>query len=567
MQKISKINWVILIFTNLLEIILLNIVLVTFMDISIYNELYNLVKVNVGCLGVDLVFSFYFLDYALNKKEPKNILKMGSYDVNYRMVKSFFIMEILKMILVIFSLNKTIGTYESRPKYLFILFIGMIIVYYVMYFLLPKKENLAKKIRMLKKKNRNLKFILIEGDIPSSFSLNENSSYQKNKNHLYININTEISRIKNKQIKDFIKENTIAVIHEIDSINDEVILKKYESSPVEHVNMFHVMAVKNKQKVNLDKQIKSLNTIKICDKCSVIEFVENLFAISEKEKISNIKYFLAKIRLKLVQEDKLKNDENKKEKYIENLNTIYQYNFNHRFNQKQEKIPKDHDLFELYRNSYLHTSAYQATFALFTYITVMGKMVEYYLYAKNNKNFAKEKIDKIIIGDNPSVWNNQILMNIYKNEQDFLYKNLRERKIKLTLDEKTLLHVYLSYLLNQDIKGEEISFDGLADLFIKFRNKVEAHGIISDANVYAVWNLTQFFATIYNQMFEVSKLECSVDKMSGEMKIGYHKDEKIGVGKYIILIDSGMYFIKEKDLYINYLTTDIESTIKEKKTS
>ncbi len=182
----------------------------------------------------------------------------------------------------------------------------------------------------------------------------------------------------------------------------------------------------------------------------------------------------------------------------------------------------------------------------------MGKIVEYYLYAKNNPNFDINKIDTSIIGDNPPIWNNQILINICQNEENILYENIRKAKFKISKEEKTLLKAYLSYLLNVEINGEEISFDGLAELFRQFRNKVEAHGIISDANVYAVWNLTQFFVRMYHKFFEICNLECEYE--SSNVRIGYNDEEKVNVGKYIKIINGTMCFVKRENLYINYFT-------------
>lgn len=561
-QKITKVNWGILVFTFLLEIVLLNIVLVARMDISIYNELYNFIKSNAVCIGADLFFCFNILDFAINKKKTKDILKSDKADVNLRMVKTFILLEIVKTILVVVSLQKTIGIFQNRFIEILITFAIITFSYYILYLILPKKENLTKKIKKLKRREKDLKIILIDGNItPSSFEIEKNTQYQKAKNHLYMNINADLPRIKDQKIKEFIEENTIAIIHEIENADNDIIIREYQKQQINNIKMFHIMAVNNLKKLKLSKQIQSLNTIKVCDINLAIEFVENIFIIGEKEKISKLRYQIALIKIKMIKEKKLRNDENIKEKYIEELNKIYQYRFNKKLDNEIQIIPRDNLLFELYRNSYLQTSAYQSILAMFNYITVMGKMVEYYLYAKNNEKFDENKIDTGIIGDNPSVWNNQILINIYQNQGDILYQNLRKNEFEISKDERILLHTYLSYLLNQDIKGEKITFDGLSDIFVKFRNKVEAHGIISDANVYAVWNLTKFFTEMYNKIFKIFELEC--EYQNENIKIGYKGEEKVDVGKYIILIDDTVCFIKGKAFYIDYLTGETKSIVKE----
>lgn len=576
-QKITKVNWTILLFSFLLEIGLINIMLVTKLDISIYNEIYNLKKVNAVCIGVDFIFIFYMLDFAINWKKSKDILKTGKADVNFKIVKNFFIVEMVKMILVIISLQVTIDSRKSSYTAIYIVFLIVIFSYYILYMLLPKKENLSRKIKKLQKRNKDLKFILIEGNIlPSSFDIEKHPEYKISKNHLYMNTKRDLPKIKNKNQIQYILENTIAKIYEIENANDDMIIQKYKTEKIKNIQMYHVMAIKNEFKVGVGKEINGINSIKICDINSAIEYTENLFIIREKDKISKIRYNIAVMTvniMKRLEKDKFKKNEKLNDKYIKELNLIYQYKFNNRINEKLEIIPKEKFLFELYKKSYLHTSAYQSILEMFNYITVMGKFIEYYLYVKNNPGFKSDDIYSSIIGDNPTIWNYQIIVNVCKKNQDVLYKNIREKKIKLSDDEKILLQTYLSYLLNINIEGEEITFDGIANTFIQFRNKVEAHGIISDENVYANWNLTRFFVNIYSKIFEILEFECIYDVDKNEVKVGYKNEEKVNLSKYVIMRYNGIYFIKdvEKELdkqlnktrlkymsYINYLTGETE---------
>lgn len=572
-QKITKVNWTILLFSFLLEIGLVNIMLVAKLDISIYNEVYNLKKVNAVCIGVDFIFIFYMLDFAMNWKKSKDILKTGKADVNFKIVKNFFIVEIVKMILVIISLQLTIDSRKSSYTAIYIVFLIVIFSYYILYMLLPKKENLSRKIKKLQKRNKDLKFILIEGNIlPSSFDIEKHTEYKILRNHLYINTKRDLPKIKNEKQIQYILENTIAKIYEIENADNNVIIQKYKTEKIKNIQMHHIMAIKNEFKAETSKEINGINSIKICDINSAIEYTENLFIIREKDRISKIRYNMAVMIaniIKKVEKDKLKKDEKLNDRYIKELNLIYQYKFNNRMNEKLEIIPKEKFLFELYKKAYLHTSAYQSILEMFNYITVMGKFIEYYLYAKNNPIFKADDIYSSIIGDNPTVWNYQIIANVCKKKQDILYKNIREKKIKLSDDDKILLQTYLSYLLNINIEGQEITFDGIADTFIQFRNKVEAHGIISDENVYANWNLTRFFVDIYSKIFEILEFECIYDIDRSEVKVGYKNEEKVNLGKYIIMISNEIYFIKDvkQELdkksgktrlkyisYINYLT-------------
>ena len=156
------------------------------------------------------------------------------------------------------------------------------------------------------------------------------------------------------------------------------------------------------------------------------------------------------------------------------------------------------------------------------------------------------------------------MLNIYKNPENTLYKNLREKEFEISDDEKILLKFYLSKILNININGDKITYDGLMQLLIDFRNKVEAHGIINDANVYAVWNLTYFFVKMLNKMFKISELECEYDMKNNDVKVGYKGEKKISLGKYVIIQDNFMCFIKEDDKYINYFAGEFKPSFVKK---
>lgn len=559
-QKITKVNWAILLFTFVLEIVVLNINLIANLDISIYNEMYNCVKANCICIGLDLIFIFYMLDFIENKKINGNIFKRYKADVNFQIIRSFWIPEIVKLALIYVVLRKTIKSWNNDYISFIIVFSLVILNYYMLYFILPKKENLGRKTKKLRKKNKNLKIILIDGNvIPSSFDILQNIKYKTNKNHLYINIKKDFPEFED-DIKQFILQKTIAIINEIEELDTKNIIKKYtEKVNINKMPMFHIMAVKKISDKDVGNEIKNTNSIKICNINSAIEFTENLFMVNEKDKVSLLRYKKALFNINKMNKGNFK-DESQKEEYVQELNIIYQYKFNNKLNERAQNIAKDKTLFDMYQNAYLYQSAYQSVLAMFNYITVMGKIVEYYLYAKNNPKFDLNKIDTDIIGDNPPIWNNQILINICQNEENILYKNIRKTKFKISKEESILLKTYLSYLLNIEIKGDEISFDGLAELFKQFRNKVEAHGIISDANVYAVWNLTQFFVKMYHKIFKISELECEYE--NDNIKIGYNDEKKVNIGKYIKIINGIMCFVKKENLYINYITGETKTVEK-----
>ena len=317
------------------------------------------------------------------------------------------------------------------------------------------------------------------------------------------------------------------------------------------------MAIENLKSLQNKKDYEYIDAIKVCDLKNVIQFVENLVANNIEDLIDKSKYKRALKQINIL--------DKRNEKYIKNLELIYKYNFNNRHKDNFNNVPKEKFILELYKNAYLNKSPYQATLIFFNYITVVGRLVEYYLFAKYNKKYSENEIDEYRIGDNPSKWNSNILINIYNNTDNILYENLRERKYELSNEEKILIKDYLgSYILNTEIKGEKISYDGLMELFIAFRNKVEAHGIINDNNVYAVWNITRFFANMLNEIFKISQLECEYSNQDIIIKVGYNSEEKVSLGKYVIMYDKFMCFIKDENkntkecTYMNYFVGEVK---------
>ena len=561
-QKIEKINWCILIFTFGVEIIFLNMALKE-CGVSIYSNPANWIRNIVINISLDIIYILYILDLVNRENKVKNILKTYKKDVNLKFIKNFIILEIIKPIIILGSIGETVFDFKNRYTSIIETYIISIVVFYVLYIVLPKRDNLKRKIKKLKKDvekgKTDFSFILIDGNYtPSSFNLINIPEYKTAKNNIYINLNKELPEIEKNmpKAKQLIIDNTIAVIHELENAKIQNILEVYEKQTINNIHMYHVMAIKNlKDKPDLTN-LEYINSIKICNLEDAVEYTENLFAIDYEDFIKKSRY---KKALKYVKKE-IKDEE----KYMQSLETIYKYKFNNKLKNNIEIIPEEKYIFELYRNALLNSSPYQSILTFFNYITVIGKLVEYYLYAKNNPKYSKNEINRYIIKDNPPIWNNHILLNIYKNPENTLYKNLREKEFEISDDEKILLKFYLSKILNININGDKITYDGLMQLLIDFRNKVEAHGIINDANVYAVWNLTYFFVKMLNKMFKISELECEYDMKNNDVKVGYKGEKKISLGKYVIIQDNFMCFIKEDDKYINYFAGEFKPSFVKK---
>ena len=558
-QKVEKNNWYLIIFIFVFELIGLNIVL-SQCNISLYNNLYGWIRAMFVVFSVDIIYILYIFDFLKQNKKAKNILKIYKIDVNLKIIRNFIIIESIKLTLVMILTWNLIYNTKFLKYIYFYIFITMF--FYLLYFIIPKKDNIRKKLKKLKRDikigNTDFKFILIDGNSTySTFNLFNLSDWKISKDNIYINLKTEFQEIVkyDKKAKDLILNNTIAIIHEL--TNSKNILEIYENEAINNAHIFHVMAIENLKSLQNKKDYEYIDAIKVCDLKNVIQFVENLVANNIEDLIDKSKYKRALKQINIL--------DKRNEKYIKNLELIYKYNFNNRHKDNFNNVPKEKFILELYKNAYLNKSPYQATLIFFNYITVVGRLVEYYLFAKYNKKYSENKIDEYRIGDNPSKWNSNILINIYNNTDNILYENLRERKYELSNEEKILIKDYLgSYILNTEIKGEKISYDGLMELFIAFRNKVEAHGIINDNNVYAVWNITRFFANMLNEIFKISQLECEYNNQDIKIKVGYNSEEKVSLGKYVIMYDKFMCFIKDENkntkecTYMNYFAGEVK---------
>ena len=557
-QKIEKLNWYILIFIFSIELIGLNIVLKQ-CGIALSSNPYGWIRAVLLVLAFDIIYILYIFDILNRDKKIKNILFTYKKDANLKFSRNIAFLEIIKLSLILLSTYKVtiLSGFSYRYIRLIILFILVTITFYILHALMSKSDDIAFKLKKLrkdiKKGKTEFNFILIDGSkTSSSFDLINLPKYKIEKYNIYININKDLPEIVkyNEKAKSLVLSNTVAVIHEINDIGE--IKNILEKQTINNFHMYHIMAVSNLKNIYTKTELQHINALKICDLENDIQFVENILSIEIDNIVNEFKY---KRALKKLSSSKfiLKSTT---DSIIKNIEITCKYNFNNRLKDKIEDVPTDKYLFELFRNAYLNKSPYQSVLIFFNYITVCGKLIEYYLYSKYNKKFDINKIDKGRIGDNPSIWNSNILINLYKQPQKRLYRNLREKKYNLSRDEKVLIKYYLSNMIDTEIKGDNITYDGMMNLFIAFRNKVEAHGILNDDNIYAVWNITHFFVNYLNKFYDISNLNIEYDNM--DVKVGYKEDQKINLGKYVIMYNNYLCFIKDKDKYINYFAGEVK---------
>ena len=551
-QRNLKNNLILIILSFIFELIFINIIFPINIGIAIYLDIYKYLEIIVVILGIDIIYAIFCLDRFANPKNIRNVLNQYKNSIIYKTKKYFVIIEILKILVVLYITKENTAIVDIA-----LTFIITAIIYLVLANIFIKEEKISQKILKLKfnaliNKKTKLSFILIKGKrTPDSLNLQNRLEQEINKNHIYINMQ-DFEKIKNKRIRNLIEDNTIAIIHELKVITEEDILNTIASIDFNNVKIYHIITGKSFKKTKLSDTLNLRSDIKICNIDSVVEFIENFFEVPKPKKINtkHIYNFILKNKKDIT--------EKKEDKILENLENVYINNFNARQKKlKMDYLPKNKFLLQMYKNAFLNQSPYQSVLLYFNYLTVMAKCVQYYSYAINpNSNFATNRINNSIVKDNPSCYLTQILVNVFENKNHPLCKQIREEKIILSKEEQILVTYYLSKLLNINISGKEITFEGLTELFLAFRNKIEAHGIINDTNVYAVWNLTYFFVNCLNKFFKVDSLEINYLD-SGAVKVGYNKKLAL-LGEYIICREDNIFIIKErkasKNTYINYLT-------------
>ena len=92
-QKITKMNYFILFFTFIVEIILINILIKSSFSISIYNNIYKWININTIFIALDIIFVLFMLDFALNRKSSEKILNMYKTNVNLKLPQLFIFLE------------------------------------------------------------------------------------------------------------------------------------------------------------------------------------------------------------------------------------------------------------------------------------------------------------------------------------------------------------------------------------------------------------------------------------------------------------------------------------------
>ena len=532
MKKLTKMNMYILLSSLIIEFLLLIYFLIVLIGISIFNNIYAFLRIIIIALGLDLIFIFYLLDLENNQKKPKNILNIYKKDVNYRLFISYPFLIIIKAISEFLLINTYISSYNQKIYIIFEIF--SLIIFYILYFIFPKNENKILKIiklkLILKGKRNTFDFIVINNNaISSTLEINEKVDYNISKKNFYIK-DKEIEELakKYKNIKDLVSKNMVMVVNDKSHKNDN---DDYLDTYNKYKNKVIYCLILTKVKVNIPKTkyIKSLKLISSND--NIFEYIENLLTI---DKLNYISYYKYKNALR-----KIKHRVDKKDLLI-----ISKYYFQNKIKLEHNNLPNDNFLLEIYKNAYYTDSYYQSILMLLNYIGALSKMVLFYLYASNSKEYDENKIKRNIALDIMTSWSE----NIYKlvNKDDLIYNNIKYKKIPLTNTEKVFIK-YMSNFLGIEIEGDSVTFLGLFQLIILLRNKVEAHGSINANNDCIIWYLFNMFVGMLQEFLMVNDLH--YERVNNKIKVWYKDSPKVSLGEYIIFINNNLCYIfpKERD--------------------
>ena len=556
-SKTTKSNILLLLTSFIIELILVTIILVYEIDISLIYKKYRFINILITFISIDIISILLILDKSNNPFiDDDNKLSILKENINYKIPFIYLLNIIIKSIYIYFLINDILYLIPNRYYYIYGSIIVPYIFYIILFIIIPNNEftNIKYyKIKLLRPLN-----IIISNTklITSSLDLNTIKLNIKN-NNLYLTNNEYKEILKKSKHKDYLNNNIRVITYEVDELNDEYIEDTLYKEPynTDTKNIYHVY-IYNKN--NLSNKYNNYKTIKTINKNNnIVDYIENLLY---KNNTSKFKYILAIIGKSIFKNNKL---------FYKCLDIIAEYKYKTRLYNSLDIVPKDNNIFELYRNAYLNNSAYESTITLSNYITSIGKIVEYYLYSKTDNDASK--FNKDIVLDEPSIWQRVIIEYSNKlDKKDKLYNNINKNYYKLSTIDKLYIEKYLGYMTDTNIQGDRITYEGLKTIYQLFRNKIQAHGTITDNNTYVVWYIMNLFARLHSEVFMVNKLEINYMD-NNEVEVNYmFDDNKYNLGIYVIHKDNSLliYYPHNKEkgslVYKNTYVDYINTTINEK---
>lgn len=179
------------------------------------------------------------------------------------------------------------------------------------------------------------------------------------------------------------------------------------------------------------------------------------------------------------------------------------------------------DLHVFFQNALFFRNAYRSALALLDYIEMCLRLVVYAGDLESGKMF-----DGSLVSDNLY----HMARRIYQNRGSARL----ERTVRMELLEQNMLQ-QLENLLYINFEGDELDFTGLLGAVTLVRNKVVAHGVMSDDNTGIVWAFVVYAALLVTDYLEMDQF--SVVGEQGNYRIGYGSS----------LYDAGIYLFSQNE--------------------
>ncbi len=575
-NKVSNANWILVLILSFFEIVYIHYVIGQNLDLFFSSNPAHYLKLDIVSLCFNIVYVLYIVDFGSKIHNVVNIFKSYKKDINYKFKNTYLYIQIIK----------ALGLCYIEPSLslnFVILEISLFLVFKVVVFINKPKDNKEYKIkkfkRELKKKNLKIGVILFdESQTNDKFFVSTFDPYHTietkiSDDYIYIDFKNDIPKIlkacnrKSKESKESILQkiyaNTVVFLKRAKTCEVDEIYKfrKYcLDNNLELKNNFTILAFDNNE-IKVPEDLEYLASFKTCITEKYIEVIEDLLSKEKKfdfEKKSRIKgKIIMGLKKYFLKEENIFKSNEERDAYIKKeLYIKCKEMYNNRFIGIKKTMSKDRELFYMYKNAFMQESIHQSYMILLNYTNMLHQMVSYYLYAKNNKNFNLNIINFDIIYDNYTNYYNVIKENLKEN--DAIYDNLNnEKEYKISKDFEDLIYVYLSNLLSMNIEGKTLTYSGAVYLTKIIRDKIKAHGTISDEDSYLFWAVCYYLTEFFNNVFKVESLESISSR--DFVAIKYKGDKNYTkMGEYIKVNEDGVRLIvqgsKNKVTDISYLS-------------
>lgn len=550
-NKITYINKLCFIIFWVIEIVCLVYIIRNKLGIYFSSRPLIYYKFGLITIGFDIIFALICLDIKGRKIKTDNIFKNYRYEINNNTKKIYCVLLAIKGILL--SLIEREIAVDVLEAELF-----LILVFIVIQFLKKEKEEKTKKIkrfyRQLKSKKKEIKYniILFEDNlngINSTFEIEYMPNIKISYKNIYIRYKKEWSFILKKfpEKKEELLKHVVVFLKTNKKQNEKEILRfreYYKKEGLNLINNYNIFTFEDIKEIKKPEEVENIDSLKICNTSECNQYVEELLRNNKRfffQMEGRIEYKIGEVLKKFfIKKEYWYSDEESIRKEIQNLEWTSKKFYDNRLTNLPDTIPKEEDLFELYKNSFVQKSIYQAAFILLNYINCIHQEVTYYIFAKNSKEFDKEKINSKVVLDEYDTF--ALILNEYTKEEDLIYKNIKEKEYEIDKEFKNLLKFYLSDLISNKLEGDKMTYVGAVEIMSMIRNKIQAHGSIEQKNIVLFWRLIYKFTEFFNKVLEIDKFESR--KENGKIYFRYNSEKEfINLGNYIKLDDENNVFI------------------------